>query len=589
LTNIKLPDNLQSISNSLFWGCSKLQSLTIPSSVVVIGNHAFRECSSLTSLTIPKNVITIGGVALSGCSGLNELVVNSPQPAVLGTMCFDGIATSTCKLYVPTGSKIRYQNAKQWKDFANIVEKDIEDVTQTPDTTVYPDPIVGISKAVTINAGGLQSALTANELATINKLSITGSINASDFLILRDNMPALTILDLTNTSIEAYTGMLGTGGSENISYPANGVPVNAFYNQNTSKGKTSLVSVLLPKTATSIGDNAFKYCGGLAGAVPLPPLVTSIGNSAFQFCYQLNGVLTIPSSVTYIGERAFEQCDGLNSITIPYGITSIEFSTFSRCNRLIKINIPSSVTDIKQSAFYECGELISLDIPSSVKTIGNNAFVYCGLVSVTLPPSITTIEDCTFTECHALQSITIPEGVKSIGGSVFLKCYSLTYVSLPSSLTSISYQTFSDCRNISTIYAYPTTPIKLTDYSTFSSVNKSTCILYVPAGSLKAYQEADQWKDFLNIREMGITGINLQTSNPISFYPNPVKSSFFIDGVTQPGILTLTNLNGTVLLNKQITENGSVSISAFPDGVYVAKFKTNNSSTEQKIIKNSSY
>jgi hypothetical protein len=585
LTDIKLPDNLQNIPNSLFWGCTKLKNLTIPSSVVVIGNYAFCECSSLTSLTIPKNVIAIGGAALSGCTGLTGLTISRSIPPALGTTCFDRVATSICKLYVPTGSKITYQNAKQWKDFVNITEKEIEDVIQTPDLTVYPDPITGSTKAVTIDAGGLKSALTTTELATINKLNIAGTINASDFLIIRDYMPDLTILDLSNATIVAYMGTKGTGGNDNISYPANGVPVNAFFNQSAFTGKTSLVSIMLPKTVTSVGENAFRLCGGLCGAVPLPPLVTSIGNNAYQSCTQLNGILTIPSSVTFIGEGAFAQCTGLNSITIPLGITSIEYATFYHCNRLIMINIPSSVTAIKNSAFYECGELISLDIPSSVTSIGNNAFVYCGLASVTLPPSITTIEDYTFTECHALQSITIPEGVKSIGGAVFLKCYSLTNVSLPSSLTSIGNQTFSDCRNISTIYAYPTTPIVLTDYSTFYSVDKSTCILYVPKGSLTAYQKADQWKDFLNIREMTVTDVNQQIRNSIDFYPNPVKDRFIVNGLTESGILTLTNLNGSVVLTKQITADEYTSISNLPKGIYIAKIETKSFTTEHKIIK----
>jgi hypothetical protein len=585
LTDIKLPDNLQNIPNSLFWGCTKLKNLTIPSSVVVIGNYAFCECSSLTSLTIPKNVIAIGGAALSGCTGLTGLTISRSIPPALGTTCFDRVATSICKLYVPTGSKITYQNAKQWKDFVNITEKEMEDVIQTPDLTVYPDPITGSTKAVTIDAGGLKSALTTTELATINKLNIAGTINASDFLIIRDYMPDLTILDLSNATIVAYMGTKGTGGNDNISYPANGVPVNAFFNQSAFTGKTSLVSIMLPKTVTSVGENAFRLCGGLCGAVPLPPLVTSIGNNAYQSCTQLNGILTIPSSVTFIGEGAFAQCTGLNSITIPFGITSIEYATFYHCNRLIMINIPSSVTAIKNSAFYECGELISLDIPSSVTSIGNNAFVYCGLASVTLPPSITTIEDYTFTECHALQSITIPEGVKSIGGAVFLKCYSLTNVSLPSSLTSIGNQTFSDCRNISTIYAYPTTPIVLTDYSTFYSVDKSTCILYVPKGSLTAYQKADQWKDFLNIREMTVTDVNQQIRNSIDFYPNPVKDRFIVNGLTESGILTLTNLNGSVVLTKQITADEYTSISNLSKGIYIAKIETKSFTTEHKIIK----
>ncbi len=35
----------------------------------------------------------------------------------------------------------------------------------------------------------------------------------------------------------------------------------------------------------------------------------------------------------------------------------------------------------------------------------------------------------------------------------------------------------------------------------FTNVNKSTCPLSVPAESIDAYKEADQWKDFVNIKE----------------------------------------------------------------------------------------
>ena len=35
----------------------------------------------------------------------------------------------------------------------------------------------------------------------------------------------------------------------------------------------------------------------------------------------------------------------------------------------------------------------------------------------------------------------------------------------------------------------------------FTNVNKSTCPLSVPAESIDTYKEADQWKDFVNIKE----------------------------------------------------------------------------------------
>ncbi len=584
LISIELPNSITFVDNATFYGCTKLQSISIPSTVLAIGNYAFYQCSSLSSIKLPKAVIVIGGAAFMGCTALNELVAGSSTPPVLGLICFNQ-TSNQCKLYVPTGSKGVYQNALQWKDFGNIIEKDIKDSIYSPDSTdIHQDPVTGLSLTVNITAGRLYKALTPTEMANISKLTITGSINAADFLIMRDSMPVLNIVDLSKVNIETYTGTLGTGGSATITYPANTVPDNAFFTTKLPGGKISLISVMLPSTVTAIGNNAFKNCSGLS-SIPLPPSVTSIGDYSYYWCSGIKRPLTIPPLVSSIGIFAFGRCHGFSNVTLPSSISTIERGTFAECNSLIAVAIPSSITAIKQSAFYNCGGLISINIPASVKSIEDNVFVYCGFTTITLPTSITTIEDCTFTECHALQSITIPEGVKSIGGGVFIKCYSLTYVSLPSTLTSISYQTFSDCRNISTIYAYPTTPIALTDYSTFYSVDKSTCILYVPKGSLTAYQKADQWKDFLNIREMTVTDVNQQIRNSIDFYPNPVKDRLTVNGLTESGILTLTNLNGSVVLTKQITGNEYVSMSNLPKGIYIAKIETKSFTTEHKIIK----
>ena len=43
--------------------------------------------------------------------------------------------------------------------------------------------------------------------------------------------------------------------------------------------------------------------------------------------------------------------------------------------------------------------------------------------------------------------------------------------------------------------------------SVFEGVDKETCILYVPEGSVDAYKAASEWKDFKNILPIGTTGI----------------------------------------------------------------------------------
>jgi hypothetical protein len=134
-----------------------------------------------------------------------------------------------------------------------------------------------VSKTVNVTAGGLSTALTSTELATVTNLTITGTIDARDFVTMRDSMPALAVVDISAVTIAAYTGNGGT--SSDTSYPANTIPDYSFYNENTSKGKTTLTTILLPSSVTSIGYDAFYNCSGLTSII-IPNSVTSIGNYA---------------------------------------------------------------------------------------------------------------------------------------------------------------------------------------------------------------------------------------------------------------------------------------------------------------------
>jgi hypothetical protein len=51
-TDIEIPDNVTSIGEAAFKGCSSLTSVVIPDSVTSIGNGAFKVCSSLTWLLL---------------------------------------------------------------------------------------------------------------------------------------------------------------------------------------------------------------------------------------------------------------------------------------------------------------------------------------------------------------------------------------------------------------------------------------------------------------------------------------------------------------------------------------------------------
>ena len=103
-----IPNSITTIETSLFYGCSKLESVTIPSSVTVVKSSAFKECTSLT-----------------------KIYNYGTNPANAYSNVFDGVNKSSCTLYVPKNSINLYKNAPVWKDFYSISA--IEDVQAIDD------------------------------------------------------------------------------------------------------------------------------------------------------------------------------------------------------------------------------------------------------------------------------------------------------------------------------------------------------------------------------------------------------------------------------------------------------------------------
>ena len=76
------------ISDSAFYRCSGLTSVSICSGITNIGNYAFQNCTSLESITIPDGVSRIGWDAFMGCSALTN--VSIPDSVVnIGSRAFN--------------------------------------------------------------------------------------------------------------------------------------------------------------------------------------------------------------------------------------------------------------------------------------------------------------------------------------------------------------------------------------------------------------------------------------------------------------------------------------------------------------------
>ena len=121
--------------------------------------------------------------------------------------------------------------------------------------------------------------------------------------------------------------------------------------------------------------------------------------------------------------------------------------------------------------------------------------------------SVTSIGERAFRDCSGLTSITIGNSVTSIGNQAFYSCIGLTSITIPGSVTSIGVGAFAYCSGLLDMFCYAEN-VPTTGSDAFNRSNIANATLHVPAGSVGAYQAADQWKNFKEI--VGLSGTETQ-------------------------------------------------------------------------------
>lgn len=381
LTSVKMP-SVTSIGGSAFVDCSRLTSVDMPS-VTSIGDQAFIGCSRLTSVDMPL-VTSIGGYAFRRCP-IRKLYLPSSLTGICN-YCF----TNTIEITLAATTPIQFFQDSSIGSLMKYVvirvpESAVDDYRTAAGWSNYKDQIFSMSDIidydVTVTAqekeSGLLNVLGQDNLSKVVSLKVTGTVNGYDIMIIRNKMPNLHHLDLTDATILANDYEYDTG------YHTEDNIIGNFMFANLGK----LVSVKLPKNATRIGLSAFSGCTNLVEIV-LPVKLESIGGSAFNFCKKLT-TIDLPPTLKTIGGSAFYDCEDLTTIDLPPTLKTIEDNTFYRCGCLEKISLPG-LDHIGAGAFIYCG-LKEVRIPSTLKSIGNNAF-NCGYLEKVYTYTIEPIE-----------------------------------------------------------------------------------------------------------------------------------------------------------------------------------------------------
>ena len=129
LNGIVIPGNIKEVAAEAFYGCG-FSDIAIQEGVKVIGPRAFEGCS-LQTICIPNSLTEIGNWAF--CSSVKTIYSYIDNPFAIEEQVFDYYDYSDntyhkATLYVPLGTKEKYQNTDGWKLFLNIVEQNLSGI-----------------------------------------------------------------------------------------------------------------------------------------------------------------------------------------------------------------------------------------------------------------------------------------------------------------------------------------------------------------------------------------------------------------------------------------------------------------------------
>ncbi|MEI6167195.1 MAG: leucine-rich repeat domain-containing protein [bacterium] len=294
---------------------NKINGLTVS----CIGDSSFQYKTSLTSVTIPSSVVRIGNSAFSTCYNLTNVTFGS-NVSTIGNDAF---------YYCPGLAQVQIPNS-----VTNIGDRSFK-------SCYGIGPSVQISSNV--NYIGPYAFADCGQLVTITVNAVNSRYSSTNGVLFNSNKTTL------------------------IQYPG-------------GKGGTYVV----PNSVTRIEDGAFYSCQNLSNVI-IGTNATTIGANAFYYCGLTN--ISIGTNVYSIGDTAFYQCSSLIFITIPSGVTNIGYCAFKRCDSLAVISVDPQnhyysstngiLFDKGMTLLIQCpakGNVSDYAIPDGVTNIANYAF-----------------------------------------------------------------------------------------------------------------------------------------------------------------------------------------------------------------------
>jgi len=270
-----LGDNITSIGNNAFYGCSGLLSITIPNSVTNIGNYAFSGCSALTNVKVP----------VTDCSAFcNNTVVGLIASKMGKSVCLIDKGGNEIKEYI-IPEEVTSIGSSAFHNCSGLTSITIPNSVTTIGSSAFsgcsgltsitiPNSVTTIGSSAFSGCSGLTSITIPNSVTTIGGSAFSGCSGLS--ITIGDNITNVYSSSSTNPSFPSSAKIYTKHKTKTLFSLWNG-KYNNIYEQETSKS-------LAPPYLSCPSNTQTSY-------------TIEINNFYSEYTYLLNGEKVTSSSI----------------------------------------------------------------------------------------------------------------------------------------------------------------------------------------------------------------------------------------------------------------------------------------------------